>query len=128
LWYIKVKEITMLKTILALIVTLCLTASSSAQVAVAVGGNWGGVAVSTGGYCGGGYAYAGGGYYGGYYGAVAPVGGWYPYYYSSPLYASVVPQVLPMPQPCTPYAITPYYVQPVVVQQSCNPCPRKPCN
>lgn len=117
----------MIKNILAaLIVVLSLTTNSNAQVAVAVGGNWGGVAVSTGGYYGG--AYAGVGYgYGGYYnGYVAPVGGWYPYYYSSPLYAAPVPQVLPLPQPCTPYTVTPYYVQPVVAQP-CQPCPRR-CN
>jgi hypothetical protein len=117
----------MIKNILAaLIVTFGLTANSPAQVAVAVGGNWGGVAVSTGGYYGGGYAYAGTGYYGGY---VAPVGGWYPYAYSSPLYACAVPQVLPIAQPCTAYTVTPYYVQPVVVQQYNRPCrPRNPCN
>jgi hypothetical protein len=34
----------MLKYILALIVTLCLTAPARSQVAVAVGGGWGGVA------------------------------------------------------------------------------------
>jgi|LakMenE01Jun11ns_1017448.scaffolds.fasta_scaffold9959178_7 hypothetical protein len=120
----------MLKNILALIVTFCLTAIAPAQVAVAVGGGWGGVAVSTGGYYGGGYAYAGTGYYGGYYGGVvAPVGGWYPFYYTSSMYAAPVPQVLPIAQPCTPYTVAPCYVQPVVVQQPCNkPCPPKPCN
>ena len=56
----------MLKTILAAIVSLCLASVAPAQVAVAVGGGWGGVAVGVGGY-GGAYAYSGG-YYGGYYG------------------------------------------------------------
>lgn len=113
----------MLKTILAAIVSLCLASVAPAQVAVAVGGGWGGVAVGVGGY-GGAYAYSGG-YYGGYYGGyVAPVGGWYPYYYSSPLYAAPVPQVLPIAQPVTPYTVAPCYVQPVVVQQ---PAPAPSC-
>ena len=86
-------------------------------VAVGVGGYGSGVAVSA----GNAGAYAGTGYYGyvNNVGAVvAPVGGWYPFYYSSPLYASPVPQVYPMPQmQQSPYTYQPYFVQPVVVQQ-----------
>jgi hypothetical protein len=107
----------MIKNLLAvLIVSFGLTANSSAQVAVAVGGSWGGVAVSTGGY---GY----GGYYG-YAGAVAPVGGWYPFYYSSSFYAAPIPQAIPMVQPVGPYTTTPcYYVQqPQVVVQTPARC------
>lgn len=111
----------MLKNILSvLIVSLGITANSSAQVAVAVGGRWGGVAVATGGYYGGGYY--------GYSGVVAPVGGWYPYYYTSSFYAAPIPQVIPVAQPIGPYTMTPCYVpQPQVVvqtqQQSCqNKC------
>jgi hypothetical protein len=113
----------MLKNILALIVTFCLTAIAPAQVAVAVGGGWGGVAVGVGGYggYGGAYAYSGG-YYGGYYGGyVAPVGGWYPFAYSSSFYASPVPQVIPIVQPNGPYTVAPCYVQPVVQTQQ-QPC------
>ena len=86
-------------------------------VAVGVGGYGSGVAVSA----GNAGAYAGTGYYGyvNNVGAVvAPVGGWYPFYYSSPLYASPVPQVYPMPQmQQSPYTYQPYFVQPVVVRQ-----------
>lgn len=105
----------MLRNLLVSIVILCLTTFTPAQVAVAVGGGWGGVAVSTG-Y--GGY----GGYYGGYYGGVvAPVGGWYGFGYTSSFCASPVPQVLPIAQPVTAYTVAPAYVQPVqqvVVQQA----------
>jgi len=96
----------MFKNILVLIVTLCMTTITPAQVAVAVGGGWGGVAVATGGY---------GGYYGG---VVAPVGGWYRFGYASSFCASPVPQVLPVAQPVSAYTVSPAYVQPIVVQQA----------
>jgi len=101
----------MIKTILAAIVSLYIASITPAQVAVAVGGGWGGVAVSTG--------YGG---YGGYYGGVvAPVGGWYGFGYASSFCASPVPQVVPIAQPVTTYTVAPAYVQPVqqvVVQQA----------
>lgn len=102
--------------------------SGRSSAALGYSGGGSGVAVATGG--GGGYgggsgvavavgnagAYAGTGYgYVNNVGAVvAPVGGWYPFYYSSPLYASPVPQVYPMPQvQQAPYTYQPYYVQSV---------------
>ena len=79
-------------------------------VAVGVGGYGSGVAVSAGNA--GAYAGTGYGYVNNVGAVVAPVGGWYPFYYSSPLYASPVPQVYPMPQvQQTPYTYQPYYVQ-----------------
>ena len=79
-------------------------------VAVGVGGYGSGVAVSVGNA--GAYAGTGYGYVNNVGAVVAPVGGWYPFYYSSPLYASPVPQVYPMPQvQQTPYTYQPYYVQ-----------------
>jgi len=56
------------------------------------------------GWAGAGFVNAGGA-------IVAPIGGWYPFYYSSPLWAAPVPQVVPMAQPLqSPYALTPYLV------------------
>ena len=79
-------------------------------VAVGVGGYGSGVAVSAGNA--GAYAGTGYGYVNNVGAVVAPVGGWYPFYYSSPLYASPVPQVYLMPQvQQTPYTYQPYYVQ-----------------
>ena len=79
-------------------------------VAVGVGGYGSGVAVSAGNA--GAYAGTGYGYVNNVGAVVAPVGGWYPFYYSSPLYASPVPQVYPMPQvQQTLYTYQPYYVQ-----------------
>lgn len=53
------------------------------------------------------------GYINGTGAVVAPVGGWYPFYYASPLWAAPVPQVLPMTQPpLSPYTVTPYFVPP----------------
>ena len=85
-------------------------------VAVATGGGGygrsSGVAVSAGNA--GAYAGTGYGYVNNVGAVVAPVGGWYPVYYSSPLYASPVPQVYPMPQvQQAPYTYQPYYVQSV---------------
>ena len=80
-------------------------------VAVGVGGYGSGVAVSSGNA--GAYAGTGYGYVNNVGAVVAPVGGWYPFYYSSPLYASPVPQVYPMPQvQQTPYTYQPYYIRP----------------
>lgn len=60
------------------------------------------------------YAYAGwpcGGYINAAGAFVAPVGGWYPFCYNSPVWASPVPQVMPMAQPQqSPYTMTPYLV------------------
>ena len=85
-------------------------------VAVGVGGYGSSVAVSAGNA--GAYAGTGYGYVNNVGAVVAPVGGWYPFYYSSPLYASPVPQVYPMLQvQQTPYTYQPYYVQPVWGQQ-----------
>ena len=82
-------------------------------VAVGVGGYGSGVAVCAGNA--GAYAGTGYGYVNNVGAVVAPVGCWYPFYYSSPLYASPVPQVCPMPQvQQTPYTYQPYYVQPVM--------------
>ena len=82
-------------------------------VEVGIGGYGSGVAVSAGNA--GAYAGTGYGYFNNVGAVVAPVGGWYPFYYSSPLYASPVPQVCPMPQvQQTPYTYQPYYVQPVM--------------
>ena len=62
------------------------------------------------------YAYAGwpgGGYINATGAFVAPVGGWYPFCYNSPLWAAPVPQVVPMTQPQqSPYTMTPYLVPP----------------
>ena len=62
------------------------------------------------------YAYAGwpgGGFINATGAVVAPVGGWYPFCYSSPLWAAPVPQVVPMAQPQqSPYTMTPYLVPP----------------
>jgi hypothetical protein len=62
------------------------------------------------------YAYAGwpgGGFINATGAVVAPVGGWYPFCYSSPLWAAPVPQVVPMAQPQqSPYTMTPYMVSP----------------
>ena len=85
-------------------------------VAVATGGGGygggSGVAVSAGNA--GAYAGTGYGYVNNVGAVVAPVGGWYPVYYSSPFYASPVPQVYPMPQvQQAPYTYQPYYVQSV---------------
>ena len=91
-------------------------------VAVGVGGYGSGVAVSAGNA--GAYAGTGYGYVNNVGAVVAPVGGWYPFYYSSPLYASPVPQVYPMPQvQQTPYTYQPYYVQ---VVQPAAVAPSKP--
>ena len=91
-------------------------------VAVGVGGYGSGVAVSSGNA--GAYAGTGYGYVNNVGAVVAPVGGWYPFYYSSPLYASPVPQVYPMPQvQQTPYTYQPYYVQ---VVQPAAVAPPKP--
>ena len=80
-------------------------------VAVGVGGYGSGVAVSSGNA--GAYAGTGYGYVNNVGAVVAPAGGWYPFYYSSPLYASPVPQVYPMPQvQQTPYTYQPYYIRP----------------
>ena len=105
-----------MKYILAAILTLFITVESHAQGYVAVGGSWGAVAVGTGYY---------GGYYGyGYgYGAVAPIGGWYPYYYSSPIYAAPLPQFVPVVQTVQVQQVqTPVQPQQSTSQKSCSCC------
>jgi hypothetical protein len=58
------------------------------------------------GWGGAGFASAGGA-------IVAPIGGWYPFVYSSPLWSAPVPQVVPMAQPqLSPHTLTPYLVPP----------------